>query len=264
MQATVSEASGQAGVEPITDDDATIAAALADVSIPTLLLSLVHMTGDIAILDELPRPAGIYLNEVQGFMSPEDQAAVRARALEVITAYRDGGCVLPPPPDAGRRSTAMMNVLVADEVPDEYVPLLLEELELDGVDARDGDWGAAIPDDVRAGAHVVVIGGGMSGILAGIRLQAAGLPFTIVEKNPGVGGTWYENRYPGCRVDVGNHFYCYSFAPNDEWTEFFARQPELQAYFEQVRHRLRRRRPPPVLARRSSPPAGTTTVPVGR
>jgi 4-hydroxyacetophenone monooxygenase len=68
-----------AGV-PIVDDDATIAAALEDVSVPTLLLSLVHITGDPSILDDLPGPAGIYLNEVQGFMAPEDQATVRARA----------------------------------------------------------------------------------------------------------------------------------------------------------------------------------------
>ena len=68
----------------------------------------------------------------------------------------------------------------------------------------------------------------MSGVLAAIRLEEAGIPYTVIEKNPAAGGTWYENHYPGCRVDVGNHFYCYSFEPNNEWTEFFARQPELR------------------------------------
>jgi 4-hydroxyacetophenone monooxygenase len=80
----------------------------------------------------------------------------------------------------------------------------------------------------------VVIGCGESGLLAGIRLKEAGIPFTIVEKNAGVGGTWYENTYPGARVDVGNHFYCYSFEPSDHWTRFFAEAPELQAYFQAV------------------------------
>ena len=79
---------------------------------------------------------------------------------------------------------------------------------------------------------VVVIGCGESGLLAGIRLKEAGIPFTIVEKNAGVGGTWWQNTYPGARVDVGNHFYCYSFEPTDQWTHFFAEQPELQAYFQ--------------------------------
>jgi 4-hydroxyacetophenone monooxygenase len=130
----------------------------------------------------------------------------------------------------------MMDFLVVDHVPAEYVPLLLEELELDGVDQRDPAWVAQVPAAAKAELPVVIIGAGMSGLLAGIRLRHAGIPFTIVEKNPGVGGTWWENRYPGCRVDVGNHFYCYSFAPQDGWTEFFARQPELQAYFDRCAH----------------------------
>src|SRR5690606_26218372 len=112
--------------------------------------------------------------------------------------------------------------------------MLLEEMELDGTDARaprpvDPELAAALP--------VVVIGCGMSGLLAAIRLQEAGFPYVVIEKNDGVGGTWYENRYPGARVDVGNHFYCYSFEPADHWTEYFARQPELQAYFQQVMER---------------------------
>jgi 4-hydroxyacetophenone monooxygenase len=125
-----------------------------------------------------------------------------------------------------------MTWLVVEEVPDEYVPMLMEEMELDGTDARKvrGPVDAA----AREAFPVIVVGCGQSGLLAGIRLKEAGIPFTIVEKNPGVGGTWWENSYPGARVDVGNHFYCYSFEPSDQWTEFFARQPELQSYFEGV------------------------------
>ncbi len=223
--------SSHLGLTAITDDDDAIARALEDVSIPALMMSMVHMSGDPSILRHDPRPVGIYLNEVQGFMAPEDQAAVRAKAVEVIAAYRDRGCVLPPPPGP-ELIHEMMNVLVAQEVPDEYVEMMLEELELDGSDVRDLHWIDDVPSEARERFHVVVIGAGMSGLLAAIRLARAGIPFTVVEKNAGVGGTWWENRYPGCRVDVGNHFYCYSFAPNNEWSEFFARQPELQAYFE--------------------------------
>ncbi len=218
----------------ITDDDATIAAALEDVSVPTLLLTLVHMTGDPSYIRGDLRPAGLFLNEVQGFITPEDQARARALALDVIRDYRDGGSVLPPPP-APELLQEMMSWLVCEPVPDEYVPMMLEELELDGTDPRRVEVhgsGAA-----KQAFPVLVIGCGQSGLLAGIRLQEAGIPFTIIEKNDGVGGTWYENTYPGCRVDVGNHFYCYSFEPSDHWTEFFARQPELQKYFDDVMHR---------------------------
>jgi 4-hydroxyacetophenone monooxygenase len=219
-----------AGV-PITDSDAVIAAALEDVSIPTLLLSMVHLTGDVSILAGDLRPAGIFLNEVQGFMSDEHQAAARAWALELIKAYRDGGCVLPPPPDAATVHR-MMEFLVAGEVDAEYVPMMLEELELDGRDERATPWVDEVDDETKSSLPVVVIGAGMSGILAAIRLGEAGIPYTVFDRNPEGGGTWYENRYPGCRVDVGNHFYCYSFEPNDEWSEFFAQHEELQAYFD--------------------------------
>ncbi|HZM53829.1 MAG TPA: hypothetical protein VFC03_02260, partial [Acidimicrobiales bacterium] len=89
-------ADGHFGRIPITDEDDAIAAALEEVSVPALMMSVVHMTGDPSILRGTSLPAGVYLNEVQGFMGPEDQSAVRAQALEAIIAYRDGGCALPP------------------------------------------------------------------------------------------------------------------------------------------------------------------------
>ena len=215
--------------EPFTTsdvDDAAIASILMDVSIPTLLLSCVHMSGDASILDGPLRPQGLFLNEVQGYMSEEDKAAARLMALDVIRTWRDKGCPEPEPvsPELLKR---MMAFLVCQDVPDEYVPMMLEEMELNGRDDRSV---AAAATDV----NVVVIGLGMSGLLAAIRLQEAGIAYTVVEKNAGVGGTWWENSYPGARVDVGNHFYCYSFEPSDHWTEYFAQQPELQAYFESV------------------------------
>jgi 4-hydroxyacetophenone monooxygenase len=215
---------------PFDDGDAVIAAALEEASIPALMLAMVHMTGDSSLLEGDIRPAGVYINEYQGFMAPEQQAQVRGQALEVIKVFRDGGCQLPPSPD---RQTihSMMNFLVAEEVSADYIPMILEELELDGCDSRDVSF-AGLDERDKQNFPVVIIGGGMSGVLAAIKLKEAGIPFTVIEKNPGPGGTWFENRYPGARVDVGNHFYCYSFEPNHNWSEFFSRQPELQAYFE--------------------------------
>ena len=82
---------------PFTTSDDEIAAALEDVSVPALLLSCVHMSGDESLLDGPLRPAGLFLNEVQGFMSEEDKAAARGLALDVIRAYRDRGCPEPAP-----------------------------------------------------------------------------------------------------------------------------------------------------------------------
>ena len=99
----------------IPDDDVVIEKALEEASIPTLMMSMIHMSGDTSLLDGEIRPTGAFINEYQGYMSDEAKATVRARALEVIKAFRDGGCKLPPPPDA-KTVHRMMNFLVAAEV----------------------------------------------------------------------------------------------------------------------------------------------------
>ena len=71
----------------------------------------------------------------------------------------------------------------------------------------------------------------MSGLLAAHRLQQAGVPFVIFEKNGDVGGTWLENSYPGCRVDNPNHNYSYSFAQRHDWPLHFSSQDVLLDYF---------------------------------
>lgn len=224
--------------EPFDDSDEQIAEHLRDVSVPTLLMSCVHMADDDAtrraLLEGPLRPAGLFLNEIQGYMSEEDKAAARALALGIIRDYRDRGCPEPRPVEPAMLQQ-MMDWLAVAEVPGEYVPMMLEEMGLDGHDGREDQLVSARQD--REHFPVIVIGAGQSGLLAAIRLKQAGIPFTVIEKNPGVGGTWWENSYPGARVDVGNHFYCYSFEPADHWSEFFARQPELQRYFDDVMHR---------------------------
>src|ERR1700722_4958834 len=98
----------------------------------------------------------------------------------------------------------MLDWVVCESFPDDYLPLLAEEMGLDGIDPRRP---APLGPDRAAEFPVVVIGCGESGILAGIRLKQANIPFTIVEKNSGPGGTWWETRHPRARVDVANHFY---------------------------------------------------------
>src|SRR5262249_55835864 len=97
-----------------------------------------------------------------------------------------------------------------------------------------------VPAAAKERFHVVMVGAGMSGLLAAIRLQQPGIPYTIVEKNADVGGTWVENTYTGCRVDSPNHIYPYPFAPND-WPQHFSPQRVLREYFTRcaAEYRLR-------------------------
>jgi 4-hydroxyacetophenone monooxygenase len=228
---------------PVIEDDAFLGDALRGASIPTLLVSLVHLTGDASILDGPIRPQRAVLGDVSGGLSEGEEARVRDMALDALRAYRDRGCTLPPPPspETVRR---MMSFMVGEQVPAEYIPMMLEEMALEGKDTRDLSW-EDVPPEKRHDFRVVVIGAGMSGLLAAIRLENAGIPYVVIEKNSGIGGTWLENTYPGCRVDVANHFYCYSFEPNHDWSEFFSQQAELRDYFERcatrygVRDRIR-------------------------
>lgn len=215
--------------QPFITSTPEIAAALEEVSIPTLLLSLVHITGDPRFIREF-KQMGLFLNEVQGFMSEEDKARARAEALTVIADYRDRGCP-EPVPLSDDLILEMLDWAACEHVPADYLPLAMEELDLEGIDPRRP---SALSSENTAELPIVVVGCGESGILAGIRLSQANIPFIIVEKNAGPGGTWWENSYPGARVDVANHFYCYSFEPNNNWTHFFAEQHELQDYFSRV------------------------------
>jgi 4-hydroxyacetophenone monooxygenase len=218
---------------PFDDDDATIAAALEDVSIPALLCSLVHLTGDPSWVRGPVRPLMAVPTDFQSGIDAAACAEVRRRALPAIAAFRDGGGVLPPPPSP-ELVVEMMSFLGCEPVKPEFVPMFVEDLHLTTDDTGRIDWGDEVSDAQRADSHAVIVGCGESGILAAIRLQQAGIPFTIIEKNAGPGGTWWENHYPGSRVDIPSHFYCYSFEPADHWTEYFARQPELREYFVRI------------------------------
>jgi 4-hydroxyacetophenone monooxygenase len=103
-----------------------------------------------------------------------------------------------------------------------------------------GDDVASAPGEAFS---VAIVGAGASGICAAIRLRQAGIPCTVFEKNDEVGGTWFENRYPGCAVDTPNHFYQYSFEPNDDWPHYFSRQQTILEYLAKCadKYRVRER-----------------------
>lgn len=82
--------------------------------------------------------------------------------------------------------------------------------------------------------RVICIGAGIAGIAAAYKYQRnlTNTSFVIYEKNEDVGGTWFENRYPGCACDIPAHGYTYSWEGNPEWTRFYVEAPEIHAYFK--------------------------------
>ena len=212
--------------ETAVRDEAALRAALADADIAPTLMVLAHLTGDLAILDEVaPHIQGAW-----SFMETVPEALkqkVRDRLVEALKDYAATGRQPPSsiPEDTLQR---MMSAGVGQTVPAAYIPLLVEETRLSPEDARAVRWRR---DGVDArGFKVVIVGAGFSGLCAGVRLTEMGIPFEILEKNSYVGGTWLENRYPCCAVDTPNHFYSYSFNQNEKWTRHFSRRDEILAY----------------------------------
>jgi cation diffusion facilitator CzcD-associated flavoprotein CzcO len=80
----------------------------------------------------------------------------------------------------------------------------------------------------------IVIGAGISGLYSTYRLRERGLTVHGFEAGSDVGGTWYWNRYPGCRFDSESYTYQYSFSKELfqewHWSEHFASQPEIERY----------------------------------
>ncbi|KAH8663443.1 hypothetical protein BGZ60DRAFT_411320 [Tricladium varicosporioides] len=96
--------------------------------------------------------------------------------------------------------------------------------------------GTIIPDGKRH-LRCLIIGAGVSGILMAYRLSkdfSDEIEFQIFEKNSDLGGTWLENRYPGCACDVPSHIYQFSFAPNPYWSSYYAKSEEIQDYLNGV------------------------------
>src|SRR5208283_2636598 len=88
-------------------------------------------------------------------------------------------------------------------------------------------------DPMSDSPSIVILGAGMSGICMGIVLKRAGIDsFVIIEKSTAVGGTWWDNIYPGAQCDVRSHLYSFSFELKPDWSRVFAPSREIQQYVE--------------------------------
>ena len=221
---------------PGTDQD--LRQALEDVNLPNLLLVLATISGSDEYLSERYQPApveapeGSLFPDDSGSYSEEIAAEIRAEAVKVIGEVRDGKRALAGPPDQARLQR-MLSFSLADDVAEGYAAMLMEETRFaNRDDAWQGTLAAAVEHGAAEDYEVVIIGAGMSGLGTAAKLKAAGVKFTILEKNDNVGGTWYENTYPDCGVDTPNHYYSYSFQRNNNWSGYFSKRDELFSYFD--------------------------------
>jgi cation diffusion facilitator CzcD-associated flavoprotein CzcO len=87
--------------------------------------------------------------------------------------------------------------------------------------------------DPEIRVDVLIIGAGFSGLCMGIKLREAGInSFLLIEKSDDIGGTWYDNRYPGCACDIPSHLYSYSFETSPDWSRMYPGQQEIHHYLK--------------------------------
>ncbi len=188
-----------ADIAPITESDEVIAAALEDAHLPSLIAALVHVTGDESLVTGEIKPAYDFFGDGQGGLTPEQRAATRARALDALKKLRDGA-KLPSPPSSDT-AHKMMNFVAGAEIPAHYIPFLEERIALRGGDPKAVHGFDAIPDRTKKDFRVLIIGAGMSGILAAIRLKPGGHPLHFGRQERRCRRHLAGQHYPGCRVD---------------------------------------------------------------
>ena len=221
----------------------TLEEAITELDPLVALMSLVHLTGDRSLLD-LYGPA---LEGTQKVVRAEFVPSAKGREVRVadegvvseiqarlLEMLQTNATPLLRTPDSALFQK--MTRLCLGFTPAQASLELARQQAGFLVDTRVRRPRRAPPEDFK----VLVIGAGMVGINAAIKLKEAGFNYTVLESRHEVGGTWSINRYPGAAVDTPSMQYSFSFDLNPSWTKYYPRGPEYLAYIKRVveRHHI--------------------------
>jgi 4-hydroxyacetophenone monooxygenase len=207
--------------------------ALEDADIRVLLMVVFHLSGNPKWLGPNYRPerdVRLIADEDAG-LSPQVRAEIRGAALDLL-GTRAGQ--LPAVYDPGDRlMLEMMRQCMDENIAEAYAPMMREEM---GLTPRDALWSSPPAAARLAAMHVLIVGAGASGLILGARLKRLGIRYTIFEQAGDVGGTWRDNRYPGCAVDTPNHAYSFSLGGRYRWRSYFSPRDQLLDYLRRAAH----------------------------
>ncbi len=205
------------------------------------LLSLVHLTGDRTLLstlgkafDGVPRKGGSSFSAKAEQKPKELDPAVAAEIRQRLLAEMETD----PTPVITQPDRALFNQMaqfcVGREISADGLAMGREQC---GFSQDEGAFEPTRvpPDDFE----VLIVGAGMMGIIAAIKLKAAGFRYRVVERNSGVGGTWFVNTYPNVAVDTPSVEYSLSFAQNASWSKYYPRGGEYREYLDGVARKFR-------------------------
>ena len=208
-------------------DSPELAGALAEANVPTLLAAYVHLSRDTAMLDRFaPHIKPAFSGEPT--VIPDDLSAeLRTKMHRLLTTGE--GLHRDTPSDALMQQ--IMSATVGEKVEDEFVDVVFDQCGFrPWIDRSKVASRPTPPADFK----VLVIGAGLTGMAAATKLREAGYDYVVIEKNSDVGGTWYENRYPGVGVDTPSHFYSFSWEIWPDWTHYHPQGVDMQRYLLSV------------------------------
>ncbi|WP_176475084.1 flavin-containing monooxygenase [Dietzia natronolimnaea] len=193
-------------------------------NVPTLLAVLLELTADerwMAPRYQPTRSRGMDDNSTGG-LPEEIQAEIQDAVVDAVERWWESG--KPPRPEVEHSDVErLLNFTCGETVPPDFAPMMAEIVNGPRLAPAD-----TAPDHRL---HAIVIGAGIAGMLASVELTRAGIPHVILEKNDDVGGSWWENRYPGAGVDTPSHLYSISSFPHN-WSTHFGKRDEVQGYLE--------------------------------
>lgn len=217
-------------------DSPELKRALGEANLPTLLAVYVHLSHDAQFLER-------FAPHIRPAFAPEPTAIPDELASELRTRLHrllvTGEGVSAGDPDEGLFQR-IMSVMVGEPVEHEFIELAFDQCGFRPWIDRSAIAGRP---PRPAGFKVLVIGAGMTGMAAATKLEEAGYDYLVIEKNPDVGGTWYENRYPGVGVDTPSHFYSFSWEIWPDWHHYHPHGADMQRYMVEVadKYGLRRK-----------------------
>ncbi|MEY2927566.1 MAG: hypothetical protein RL367_2043 [Pseudomonadota bacterium] len=187
-----------------------------------------QLTGDEELATIKVEKVRVFFADAYAPADEDGTALIQRKAAAFLKSYRDAGAG-PVGPGPMERLAKSLALAAGEALIDSELPMWIEETAIN-------PWSRALEGEVPSNPDftVAVIGAGMGGLCAAVQLEKAGIPYFVIEKNSEVGGTWYENRYPGARVDTPSRAYTHIFGADFVFDCPFSPQEDNEKYFNWV------------------------------
>ena len=205
------------------EDSPELAAAIAAANVQTLLASYVQLTLDTALLERFAPFIKPHMS-AEPTIIPDALAAELREKMQHLLVTGEGLAGSPPADSLVQR---IMTVTAGEPVEDEFLEIVYDQCGFKPWADRSNAVGRRKPP---SSFKVLVIGAGLTGMAAATKLREAGYDFVLIEKNADVGGTWWENRYPGVGVDTPSLFYSYSWQIWTHWQHYYPKGADMMRY----------------------------------